>query len=59
MQPLSPYGRSKVDGEQLVAAYNAYDKIRHAVNLRFFNVYGLGQNPVLPAPPLRQLEYSW
>ena len=45
LQPLSPYGRSKVAGEQLVAAYNAYDKIRHAVTLRFFNVYGPDQNP--------------
>lgn len=45
LQPLSPYGTSKVAGEQLVAAYNAYDKIRHAVTLRFFNIYGPNHNP--------------
>lgn len=42
LEPLSPYGISKVKGESLV---NALDKqIKNAACLRFFNVYGVGQN---------------
>lgn len=44
LQPLSPYGKSKVAGEQLVTTYQAYGKIENAVTLRFFNVYGQNQN---------------
>jgi UDP-glucose 4-epimerase len=46
LKPLSPYGESKVAGEQLVATYKAYGKIENAISLRFFNVYGENQNPV-------------
>lgn len=46
LRPLSPYGKSKVEGERLVAKYNADGKIKNAVTLRFFNVYGENQNPV-------------
>jgi UDP-glucose 4-epimerase len=46
LKPLSPYGESKVAGEQLVATYKAYSKIENAISLRFFNVYGENQNPV-------------
>lgn len=45
LNPLSPYGRSKIAGEQLVGTYKAYGKIESAVSLRFFNVYGENQNP--------------
>jgi UDP-glucose 4-epimerase len=41
--PISPYGASKVAGEALVSSYKS--KIKNCVNLRFFNVYGEGQNP--------------
>jgi UDP-glucose 4-epimerase len=40
--PLSPYGVSKVNAERLVSSYNS-SKIRNAISLRFFNVYGRGQ----------------
>jgi UDP-glucose 4-epimerase len=42
-EPISPYGASKVAGEALVSSYKS--KIKNCVNLRFFNVYGEGQNP--------------
>lgn len=45
LRPLSPYGKSKVAGEELVGTYNAYGKIKNAISLRFFNVYGENQNP--------------
>lgn len=45
-EPMSPYGMSKISGEQLVATYNAYGKIKNAISLRLFNVYGENQNPV-------------
>lgn len=43
--PISPYGASKVAGEALIAAYKHSGKLLNAVSLRFFNVYGEGQNP--------------
>lgn len=43
LDPLSPYGASKMAGEVLVSSYNNSAKIRNAVALRFFNVYGEGQ----------------
>jgi UDP-glucose 4-epimerase len=45
LQPMSPYGASKVAGEALVASFKNMDQIHNAVSLRFFNVYGYNQNP--------------
>ena len=45
LAPLSPYGASKAAGEVLVSSYRRMKKIRNAVSLRFFNVYGENQNP--------------
>jgi UDP-glucose 4-epimerase len=45
LEPLSPYGASKIAGEVLVSSYRKTKKIRNAVSLRFFNVYGKNQNP--------------
>jgi UDP-glucose 4-epimerase len=45
LDPLSPYGASKAAGEALVSAYANLKKIKHAVILRFFNVFGQGQSP--------------
>jgi UDP-glucose 4-epimerase len=45
LDPLSPYGASKVSGEALVASYKNSGKISKAISLRFFNVYGRGQSP--------------
>ena len=42
LKPLSPYGASKAAAERLVSSYNNL-KIRNAISLRFFNVYGIGQ----------------
>jgi UDP-glucose 4-epimerase len=42
LEPLSPYGASKAKAERLVSSYNN-SKIRNAISLRFFNVYGAGQ----------------
>jgi UDP-glucose 4-epimerase len=44
LEPLSPYGASKVAGEALVSSYRRSKKIKNAIALRFFNVYGEGQN---------------
>ena len=43
LNPLSPYGLSKVIGEKLVSTYRKLKKLQHAISLRFFNVYGEGQ----------------
>ena len=43
LDPLSPYGLSKVIGEKLVSTYRRLKKLQHAISLRFFNVYGEGQ----------------
>jgi UDP-glucose 4-epimerase len=43
LDPLSPYGASKVAGEVLVSSYGKFGKIQKAISLRFFNVYGEGQ----------------
>jgi UDP-glucose 4-epimerase len=45
LEPLSPYAASKAAGEVLVSSYRKTKKIRNAVSLRFFNVYGKNQNP--------------
>jgi UDP-glucose 4-epimerase len=43
LQPLSPYGTSKMLAEQHVSSYSKLKKIQNAVTLRIFNVYGKGQ----------------
>lgn len=45
LEPISPYGISKVTGEMLLSSYKALGRIRNAISLRFFNIYGKGQNP--------------
>ena len=45
LEPLSPYGSSKASGEALLSSYKNCGKIKNAVSLRFFNIYGKGQNP--------------
>jgi UDP-glucose 4-epimerase len=45
LQPISPYGASKVAGEALVTSFKNMDRIQNAVSLRMFNVYGHNQNP--------------
>lgn len=44
LDPLSPYGASKIAGESLVASYRNSGKMASNVSLRFFNVYGHGQS---------------
>jgi UDP-glucose 4-epimerase len=44
LEPLSPYGATKVAGEALVNSYKNCGKIKKAIILRFFNVYGQGQS---------------
>ena len=45
LQPISPYGVSKVAGEALVTSFKNMDRIQNVVSLRMFNVYGHNQNP--------------
>jgi nucleoside-diphosphate-sugar epimerase len=44
IEPLSPYGASKIAAEALISSYRNMKKIQKAVSLRFFNVYGENQN---------------
>jgi UDP-glucuronate 4-epimerase len=44
LQPISPYGVTKLAGERLVAAYGASRGLPFTV-LRYFSVYGPGQRP--------------
>jgi UDP-glucose 4-epimerase len=44
LEPLSPYGATKVAGESLVNSFKNCGKIKNAIILRFFNVYGEGQS---------------
>lgn len=44
LEPLSPYGATKVAGESLVNSYKNCGKIKNAMILRFFNVFGEGQS---------------
>jgi UDP-glucose 4-epimerase len=44
LEPLSPYGATKVAGESLINSYKNCGKIKNAIILRFFNVYGEGQS---------------
>ena len=43
-RPLSPYGTSKLAGEEYLAAWNRLHGTRH-VSLRYGNVYGTRQDP--------------
>jgi nucleoside-diphosphate-sugar epimerase len=43
LSPLSPYGASKMMAEQHISAYQNLNKIKRAISLRIFNVYGNGQ----------------
>ena len=43
LNPLSPYGTSKMQAEQHVLKYMKLNKIQNTISLRFFNVYGDGQ----------------
>jgi UDP-glucose 4-epimerase len=43
LEPLSPYGTSKMLAEQHVASYNKSKKIQKTISLRVFDVYGDGQ----------------
>jgi UDP-glucose 4-epimerase len=40
LDPLSPYGASKIAGEALVASFRNTGKIQNAVSIRIFNVFG-------------------
>jgi UDP-glucose 4-epimerase len=44
LEPISPYGATKVAGESLVNSFKNCGKIKNAIVLRFFNVYGDGQS---------------
>lgn len=44
LNPLSPYGTSKMLAEQYVSSYQQQKKIKSAISLRIFNVYGSGQS---------------
>ena len=41
--PLNPYGQSKLDAEKMLSKYVAGGL--RAIGLRYFNVFGIGQNP--------------
>ena len=43
LDPISPYGFSKVAGEALVSSYAKFGNIQNVISIRFFNVYGEGQ----------------
>lgn len=44
LDPLSPYGASKIAGEALVSSFRNTGKIQNAVSIRLFNVFGEGQS---------------
>jgi UDP-glucose 4-epimerase len=44
LNPLSPYGASKIAGEALVSSFCNTSKIQNGLSLRIFNVYGAGQS---------------
>lgn len=44
LDPLSPYGASKIAGEALVSSFVNSGKIQNGASLRLFNVYGKGQS---------------
>jgi UDP-glucose 4-epimerase len=44
LDPLSPYGASKIAGEALVSSFRNTRKVENAKSLRIFNVFGEGAN---------------
>ena len=44
LNPLSPYGMSKMLAENHVSSYGKLKKIQNVITLRMFNVYGTGQS---------------
>lgn len=42
-KPLNPYGQSKLEAEQFAEKYSKLDV--KVIGLRYFNVFGIGQNP--------------
>jgi UDP-glucose 4-epimerase len=44
LDPLSPYGASKIAGEALVSSFRNTGKIQTAVSIRIFKVFGEGQS---------------
>ena len=44
MEPISPYGESKMKMEQNIIKFANNNKIDYVI-LRFFNIYGIGQSP--------------
>jgi nucleoside-diphosphate-sugar epimerase len=44
LDPLSPYGASKIAGEALISSFKNTGKIQDGVSLRMFNVFGEGQS---------------
>lgn len=44
LDPLSPYGASKISGEALVSSFRNTGKIQNAMSIRIFNVFGEGQS---------------
>lgn len=53
LQPLSAYAQAKIDSEYLCAAYRSIIQI---TVLRYFNIYGKGQNPIYAGAISRFLE---
>ena len=45
LEPLSPYGASKIGAEALVSSFRNSGKIQNATSIRIFNVYGKDQSP--------------
>jgi len=43
LSPLSSYGTSKMIAEEFISSYKILNKIKRAISLRIFNVYGNGQ----------------
>lgn len=44
LNPISEYGISKIKAENLVSSFKKSNQIKTAICLRFFNIYGEGQN---------------
>lgn len=57
LEPLSPYGASKVAGEALISAYRNSGRIHKTVIVRFFNVYGNGQSSAYAGVITRFLDH--
>jgi UDP-glucose 4-epimerase len=44
LDPMSPYGASKIAGEALISSFRNTGKIQNGISLRMFNVFGEGQS---------------